>query len=213
QIAQLRESKVVVAGAGGLGGYVLEMLSRAGVGHLVVIDGDKFTSSNLNRQLLATEHTIGKNKALIAKDRIGEINSDLEVTAIPERFTQLTAGHVISGADVVVDCLDSVESRRILKQHSSEQNIPFIHGAVDSWQGQVTTILPGDKTFELLYPHDLETLAVQGNGPFLPAMIASVQAAECIKLLCDVGELLTNRVLRIDARTFDITIIETSQLT
>ena len=99
----LLNARVAVVGAGGLGGLVIELLARQGVGHLTVVDGDCFACHNLNRQILATEHTLGMNKALTAVSRVAEINPDVQVTTVPEMLTSDNAEEILSGADVIVD--------------------------------------------------------------------------------------------------------------
>ena len=110
QIKLLR-SCVGVLGCGGLGGYIIEMLARAGVGSLVLIDGDTFSESNLNRQLLCTEEKMGKNKAEAGRDRVQSINSVVEVRACTEYFRDENADALLQGCDLVLDALDNNTSR------------------------------------------------------------------------------------------------------
>ena len=126
---RLLRAKVAVIGAGGLGGHVIELLARQGVGCLLVMDGDCFTRHNLNRQILATEENLGQNKAVAAAARVAAINPDVEVIAVPELLTSTNGSRWLAGSDVIVDALDSLNSRRILFQAAQTLAIPVVHGA------------------------------------------------------------------------------------
>ncbi len=178
----LRKKTVAVIGCGGLGGYALEMLSRIGVGTIRAVDGDVFEPSNLNRQLLSSPDHLGVPKAEAAAARIRSINPDVTVCAIPVFMDKHNCRELIQGCDAVVDALDSIESRRILSEACNQLGIPYIYGAIQGWAGQVCVILPGDQTMKQLYP---EGTVVKDNSAlsFTPALCASVQVSQCIKLL------------------------------
>lgn len=197
-LESLRDRTVVVVGAGGLGGYVIEMLARFGVGHLRIIDGDVFDESNLNRQLLSREDNLGKSKVIEAKERVASVRSDVAVTVIDSRFTEDNASEVLKGADVVMDCVDNVEARFVMAETCSDLNIPMIHGAVGAWNGQVMTLMPGDDHLRKLYGDRNRKMSLIGAASFIPANIASVQVAECIKLLTGQGSLLKDTLKVID---------------
>lgn len=196
----LRRFKVCVIGCGGLGGYVIELLGRLGIGTITAVDGDVFEPSNLNRQLLSTEEELGNSKALAAADRMKKVNSDVTVHPIRAFVTEENCSDIIKGHDLVVDALDNMTARRLLENHCEKQDIPFIHGAIAGWYGQVSTIMPGDRTLQKIYPPD-ENKGVEtelGNPSFSPALVASIQAAEVLKVLLHRGELLRNKLLTID---------------
>ena len=192
--------KVCVVGCGGLGGYIIEMLGRLGIGHIIAVDGDVFEESNLNRQILSDVEVVGSQKALIAQQRMLKVNPLIKVDAITERLTQANGKQTLCDADIVVDALDSIESRLMLEALCEELNIPLIHGAISGWYGQVSTILPGDKLLSRFYAtKDLHgTEKKYGNPSFTPAMIASIQVSEVLKLLIGRGELLNRKILFID---------------
>lgn len=199
----LKNSSVCVVGCGGLGGYIIEMLARLGVGNITVIDGDRFDETNLNRQLNANEETIGISKALEAQKRVNLINSDVNVKARAGFLTQNNAINLLEYHDVVVDALDSIEMRFILQNTCASLNIPLVYGAIAGWYGQVATIMPGDHLLEKIYQGHREEqkkgLEVQlGNPSFTPALIASIQVSEVLKLLIHRGVLLRNKLLIID---------------
>lgn len=195
--ASLCKYKACIVGCGGLGGYIIEMLARLGIGHLTVVDGDVFEESNLNRQLLSDMESLGKSKALVAKDRISRVNPLIRVKAISERLTKDNGLEILAGHDVIVDALDSIETRLLIQKQAEELNIPLVHGAIAGWYGQVTTIFPGDKTLDLLYSNSgnrgLETEL--GNPSFTPALVASIEVSEVLKILINRGDLLRRKLL------------------
>jgi Dinucleotide-utilizing enzymes involved in molybdopterin and thiamine biosynthesis family 2 len=209
---KLRQSKVCVVGCGGLGGYIIEMLARLGIGNLTVIDGDRFDLSNLNRQLNANEDNIGLSKALEAQKRVNHINSEVNVRAIAGFINEKNAKGILEEHDVIVDALDSIEMRFIIEKTCESLNIPLVYGAIAGWYGQVATILPGDHLLSKIYPnHPEQTKGSEvelGNPSFTPALIASIQVSEVLKLLIGRGELLRNKLLLIDLLNQDIEYIK-----
>ena len=196
----LRGFKVCVIGCGGLGGYVIELLGRLGIGTITAVDGDVFEPTNLNRQLLSTEDVLGKSKALTAEERMKTVNSDVTVYPIQAFMTEENCDEIIRGHDAVVDALDNMNARRMLEIHCEKQNIPMIHGAIAGWYGQVSAIMPGDRTLEAIYPQNDNKGAETelGNPSFGPALIASIEVAETLKVLLRRGEILQKRLLTID---------------
>lgn len=200
---RLIEARVAVVGAGGLGGNVVELLARQGVGFLRIIDGDSFALHNLNRQLLATERTVGMNKAVVAAARVGEVNSDVEVHAVPAMFDQDNAEELLSTIDVAVDALDSIDCRLLLCRTARELNIPLVHAAIAGFTGQVKTVLPTGPGLERIYgttgsaDRGIET--VLGNPAATPALAAAIQVQEVVKLLTGIGKPLTDELLYFDA--------------
>ena len=199
---QLLQAKVAVVGAGGLGGHVIELLARQGIGFLTVIDGDCFVSHNLNRQVLATGKTLGQNKVAVAADRVAEINPAVSVTVHSSRLTEANAAEFLAGMDVIVDALDNFSSRRLLYQRAQELRIPLIHAAIAGFTGQVTTILPGDFAAATLF-EQTESLeqgveVSLGNPAATPAFAAAMQVQEAIKLITGIGQPLQGKILYFD---------------
>ncbi|GAB1427437.1 HesA/MoeB/ThiF family protein [Aminivibrio sp.] len=153
----LLQSSAAVIGCGGLGGYVAEILARAGVGRLVLVDSDVFDESNLNRQLLATEKTLGISKAREAVRRVEEINGSVAAEERQCRFDDYSAEGILDGIDVALDCLDNLPSRRTLYARCGERNIPVVTGAIGGFWGQVGVVLPGDPLMADFFP--------EGKGP------------------------------------------------
>lgn len=186
----LQKKRVLVAGCGGLGGYVIECLGRLGVGHMVVVDGDVFNETNLNRQLLSSHMNLGKPKVLAAQQRMQAINPLVKVDAHQVMLTEFNVPDLMKGCDLVVDALDNIPSRMVLLKAAREMNIPLVHGAIAGWYGQVYIVRPGDKELEMLYkgsPSDKGVEVDLGTLAFTASLVASMQAAEAVKLLLGVG--------------------------
>lgn len=193
----LRKKKIAVIGCGGLGGYIIEMLGRLGIGTIVAVDGDVFEETNLNRQILADVNSLGKNKASQAFERMKNVNPEINIISCASRFSTENAAEILEGCDLAMDALDNIESRILLESECEKRNITLIHGAISGWYGQVSTILPGDKTISKIYGN-IEEKAVSnnlGNPSFTPALVASYQVAEGIKVLIRRGELLSKKIL------------------
>ena len=147
----LRQRRVFLAGCGGLGGYLLEHLLRAGVGAITVCDGDTIVPSNLNRQLLCTQPLLGSLKAEAAAARIRSIHPEITVKAIADFFTQENADDLLTGCDLVMDGLDNPRSRLILETHCESLGVPIVHGAIRGWNAQVAVCPPGSGLLHRLY--------------------------------------------------------------
>jgi molybdopterin-synthase adenylyltransferase len=201
---------VCIIGCGGLGGYVIEMLARLGVGKLIAVDGDVFEESNLNRQILSETNKLGSSKALIAVERVNKINPFVDIMAITDRLTLENGAEIIKNANVVVDALDSVETRLILEGLCETANIPLVHGAIGGWYGQVTSIMPGDKTLSYFYKgKNLTGIETKlGNPSFTPALVASIEVSEVVKILISRGEILSQKMLLVDLLNNDFEVIQ-----
>lgn len=197
---RLRDFNVAVAGCGGLGGYLIEMLARLGVCHITAIDGDVFDVSNLNRQLLSLPENIGKSKALAAKERVADVNPEITVTTVESFLTKENATEILSGHHVICDALDSISARLLIQKAAEELEIPMVHAAIAGWHAQVCTIFPGERTLDRIYPVDFNKgeEADLGNPSFTPALAASIQVAEVLKILLGKDHLLRNKLLTIN---------------
>ena len=208
QQEELFEKRAAVIGCGGLGGYAIEMLARAGVGHIRVCDGDVFDETNLNRQLLCTENVLGKSKAKVAAERINAINSEAKAEPFSCNITEENASEILEDCDVVIDALDSVCGKMMLQEICRLYDIPMVHGAIGGWFGQITTIFPGNDTLSLIYGEGAEVSQELGNPSFSPAVIASIQASEAIKVLLESENVLMRKLLFVDLMTNDFQIVE-----
>ena len=174
--------RVLVVGCGGLGGHLIDMLARIGVGMLRVVDGDVFEPPNLNRQLLSEVPLLGVGKAKAAAAKISRVNPEISVEAVDSFLTEKNVRRLLLFCDVVLDGLDNIESRRILAKECERAGIPYIYGAVNGWVAQAAISMPGDHLVEKLYPEG-SVLKNKSVLSFTPALCASMQVSLCVKLL------------------------------
>lgn len=200
---RLLKSTVAVIGAGGLGGAVILFLARTGVGRLVVCDGDSFDESNLNRQLLADAHRLGRNKALCAAEEIKSVNPAVEVVTFPVWAAEDNLMEILGPAQVAVDCLDTMETRYMLEEAACRREIPFVHGAVAGLEGMLMTVYPKDPGLRGLYgpvpaekKDSAETLL--GVPAVTPALVAGLQATEVVNILLGRKPTARGRLLHLD---------------
>ncbi len=203
---KLSGSSALIAGCGGIGGYIMEYLTRAGIGALTVADGDVFSESNLNRQILSTAENIGKFKAEAAAERIRLIDPDIRVTPVNEYLTEENAASLMENVDIVMDALDNVESRLILEDAAAKTGRTIVHGAISGWELQVMLVPPGSGLLRQLYFRAPGQKNINPSLPVTPAACASFQAALALRYLCGhdtplKGSLLTGSLLDMD---FDI---------
>lgn len=178
----LRSKRILVAGCGGLGGHIIDQLSRIGVGYLRVVDGDVFEDSNLNRQLLSSVPLLGVSKAKAAREHIARVNPEIVADAVECFLTEDNVKDLIADCDVVMDALDNIPSRKILASACSDAGIPYIYGAISGWVAQAAVSMPGDNLVQTLYPEGT-VLRDKSVLSFTPALCASLQVSLCVKLL------------------------------
>lgn len=206
---QLLQARVGVVGLGGLGGAVIEILARTGVGSLILIDGDRFEDSNLNRQFLCTRTTANRSKAEAAAERVARINDSVQVDARAMFLDAENADRLLKGATVLVDCLDNIPTRFVLADTARTLGCPLVSAAVAGGAGFVTTVFPRDTGLEAVFgPRDragakgLE--ATLGCLSFAVTALAALEAAETIKALLGRGTLLRHRLMTVDLFSADI---------
>lgn len=197
---KLRDYKVAVVGCGGLGGYIIEMLARMGIGHITAIDGDVFEPHNLNRQLFSLPCNLGKPKAPEAKKRIEAVNPDVTVTEKQVMLDADNAEELLAGHDLICDALDNVNTRKLVAKTAARLNIPMVFGAIAGWYAQIGTIMPGNTLLDKIYPEGINKGAETqlGNPAFTPALAASLQVAEAVKVLLNKEGILKNKMLVLD---------------
>jgi molybdopterin/thiamine biosynthesis adenylyltransferase len=180
---RLLHAKVLVAGLGGLGGYVVEQLARCGTGTMIGVDADHFDETNLNRQLLADRNSVGLNKAEVAEKRVNAVNDAVEFQPHCCRVEDLGEKDY-SGVHLLYDCLDQIATKLYLQDMGERYDIPVVHGAIGGWYGQVAVVWPGSRLLQTLYGTKREGIErALGNPPFTPALIASLMVTEGIKVL------------------------------
>jgi len=203
---KLLASKVLVVGAGGLGSPASFYLAAAGVGNLKIIDDDRVERSNLQRQILHTEHSIGKPKVVSAKERLNALNPDVSVECIEERLTKNNVEAIFSDVDVVLDGTDNFATRYLINDACVKLGIANVHGSVYRFEGQVSIFWPakGGPCYRCLFPSPpppelAPSCAEAGVLGVLPGVIGTLQAVETIKILLNLGEPLLGRLIVYDA--------------
>ncbi len=211
---RLANARVAVVGAGGLGGHILLLLSRIGIGSLVAIDPDRFDETNLNRQALASIKALGRPKVRVAADTLAAVNPMVEIIAHETALDAENAPSLLSGVHAAADALDTIAGRRILAAAAKKLKIPLVHGAVAGFEGQVTTLYPEDPGLESVYgrPEESDNHSpapehVLGVPALAPALIAALQAMEIVKLLLNRGQPLRNRMLYADMDAADFEVL------
>jgi molybdopterin/thiamine biosynthesis adenylyltransferase len=199
---RLKQAVVFVAGAGGLGSPVILYLAAAGVGCLRVCDSGRVEPSNLNRQILYSEHDIGKAKAGAARRTVRKLNPFVHVVPLNQNITGRTVSSVVADSHLMVDCLDNFETRYVLNAFAVENRIPLIHGGVRGFEGQLSFIHPPHTPcLACMVPEEPpleETFPVLGATA---GVIGSLQALEALKYLTGTGDLLAGRMLFWNGRT------------
>ena len=197
-------SSILIVGAGGLGGYVLELLVRSGVGTCLIADGDVFEESNLNRQILGGMDHLGTSKLEAARERVKRINPFTRLELCPVFLESSDLPDTLQGVDLILDCLGGTDFRRDLLQAAQKHGCKLITGFVAGKTGLACTVYPGDKDPAAFWPDGLEQGAedILGNLATIVCMIASIQAQEAIYVLSGQKPQLRNKVLLADLETF-----------
>ena len=195
---KLKQAKVFIAGAGGLGSPASMYLATAGVGVIRVVDHDKVELSNLNRQVLHWDEDIAKSKVDSATEKLKRLNQGVKIEAIEEMITEANISQLVAGFDLIVDAMDNLPTRYLLNKTAIDHEKPFFHGAVYGFEGRAMTIMPGKSACLWCVYRGRVT---RGKFPVIgvaPAVTGCIQATEVIKYITGIGELLTNRVLVYD---------------
>ncbi|TXD31884.1 molybdopterin-synthase adenylyltransferase MoeB [Lujinxingia vulgaris] len=202
--SKLLDSKVLLLGAGGLGSPVAMYLAAAGVGTIGLIDNDVVDRSNLQRQILHTDESVGTPKVESARARINALNPDVDVRTYETWLSSENVLEIFEGYDVVVDGGDNFATRYLVNDACVHLGIPNVHGSVYRFEGQVTSFVPHQgPCYRCLYPEPpppelAPSCQEAGVLGVLPGVIGMLQAIEVIKLLVDVGEPLAGRLLTFD---------------
>ena len=193
---KLNNSKVLVAGCGGLGSTVIANMCSMGIGTIGLVDNDTLELSNLNRQFIHKFENIGKDKISSTKSWVNSYNPEVKIVAFNTKFDKNNGIGIVQDFELILDCFDSYESKFLLNKACAKSNKPLIHGGVTEFFGQVTTIIPNETAcLNCLFP-DSET-AYTVKGVISPAVstIASIQSMEAAKYLLELDGLLKNELL------------------
>jgi molybdopterin-synthase adenylyltransferase len=196
---------VLIVGAGGLGSPAALYLAAAGVGRIVLCDGDEVDLSNLQRQLLHEDARIGENKAESGRAALARVNPLVEVQALPRRLEAEDLLAQVANVDIVLDCCDNFTTRHAVNRACVAMRKPLVSGAAVRFEGQVSVFdlsTPQAPCYHCLFPEgeDVAELRCAVTGIFAPltGIIGATQAAEALKLLARCGESLQGRLLLLD---------------
>lgn len=211
---KLLNARVLVIGAGGLGCPVLQNLAAAGVGTIGIVDGDLVEETNLHRQLLYTLNDCGKSKAITAAEKIQELNPEVKVRVFAEFFNEQNAAQMVQDYDIIVDCTDSIGVRYLMNDVAVAKRIPVVYSSIYKFEGQVSVFnYKNGPSYRCLFPEssDLKTTpncVTTGVLGVLPNTLGAFQATEVLKIILEIGEVLSGKLLIYDALHFQTQIID-----
>jgi len=202
---KLMAARVLIIGIGGLGSPTALYLASAGVGHLTLVDHDVVELSNLQRQVMHRDNDIGKAKVDSAKNNLLQHNPNTSIETINTKLDEDTLDHEVSQADVVIDATDNFESRYAINKACVVNHTPLVSGAAIRFDGQISVFTNHDQNspcYSCLYPNTTDNTeeTCSENGVLAPivGVIGSMQALECIKLICEIGDPIAGRMLMFD---------------
>ncbi len=208
---KLKAASVLIVGVGGLGSPIAMYLAAAGVGRLGLVDADVVDESNLQRQIVHGQHTVGRLKVESARERLLDLNPHIRVDVYPVRLTRDNALDILRPYDIVVDGTDNFPTRYLLNDACVFLGKPFVYGSIYRFDGQVSVFdARRGPCYRCLFPqppppHLVPTCGMGGVFGVLPGVVGTIQATEVLKLILGIGEPLIGRLLLYDAldMTFD----------
>jgi adenylyltransferase/sulfurtransferase len=212
---KISESKVFIAGAGGLGTPVAAYLTAAGVGTLIICDHGRIKISNLNRQIFYKESEINRKKVEVLSEKLAYLNSSVKIVPIAESINEDSVVKLLADADIIVDCLDNIKTRMILNNHIIKTSQPLIHAGVSGMSAQVTVIHPPHTPcLQCIYTH-LEGTIKEDLSPPVAGPVCSIaggmQALEVMKIITGTARSLKGKLLFYDGINMDVQIINISR--
>ena len=214
---KLKDAKVLVIGAGGLSCPVLQYLTAAGVGKIGIIDGDKIEQSNLQRQILFNHDDIGKYKAEVAAQKLSLLNPYIELQPYLVMLDKKNALKLFTDYDIIVDGSDNFPTRYLTNDAAVITGKPLVFGSIFKFDGQVSVFnYKNGPTYRCLYPEspspeEVPNCSEIGVLGVLPGIIGAFQANEVLKMICEIGEVLSGKILSFDALTMQQVILKFSK--
>ncbi len=211
---KLSKAKVLVIGAGGLGCPVLQYLAAAGVGSLGIMDFDIVSESNLQRQILFGKSSLGLNKAIAAKERLEDLNDSISIRSFTKKLTHKNAISLFNFYDIIVDGTDNFASRYLINDASIITRKPLVYAGIYKFEGQVSVFnYKGGPSYRCLFPNppkegEIPNCSEVGVLGILPGIIGTMQANEVLKLILEIGDLLSGKVLYYNALTAQSTTLK-----
>lgn len=211
---KLKEARVLVIGAGGLGCPVLQYLAAAGVGTIGIADFDKVSESNLHRQILFNSDEIGQYKAEVAARKLAHQNPFVQFQVHLQGITVQNALELVAQYDVVVDGSDNFPTRYLVNDACALQQKPLVFGSIFKFEGQATVFhYKNGPSYRCLFPeppspHEVPSCSEVGVLGVLPGLIGTIQATEAIKVICGIGDVLSGRLFMLNSLTVEVSTIK-----
>ena len=211
---KLQNARVLVIGAGGLGCPVLQNLAAAGVGTIGIVDGDVVDETNLHRQLLYTLKDCGKSKVEVAKKVILELNPEIKVNVYRDFFGTQNAFEIVSDYQIIVDCTDTLAVRYLINDVAVVKKIPVVYASIYKFQGQVSVFnYKNGPSYRCLFPEQeglntVPSCVESGVLGVLPNTLGTLQATEVLKIILEIGTVLSGKLLIYDALHFQTQTID-----
>jgi molybdopterin/thiamine biosynthesis adenylyltransferase/rhodanese-related sulfurtransferase len=214
---KLKTAKVLIVGAGGLGCPVLQYLVAAGVGTIGIVDDDVIDISNLHRQILYGIHDVGKPKAIIAKQKLEQLNPFVVINTYEERLTAENAGKLIANYNLVIDGSDNFTTRYLVNDTCMELGKTLVFGSIFKFEGHISVFnYNHGPDYRDVFPEAPADDAVPncdeiGVIGVLPGMIGTYMANEAIKIICGIGEVLSGKFLTLNALDNNVSIFNVTK--
>ena len=211
---KLQNARVLVIGAGGLGCPVLQNLAAAGVGNIGIVDGDVVDETNLHRQLLYTLKDCRNSKAETAKKAILEVNPEIKVNVFAEFFSNENAVEIVQDYQIIVDCTDTLAVRYLINDVAVVKKIPVVYASIYKFEGQVSVFnYKSGPSYRCLFPgqeglNSVPNCIESGVLGVLPNTLGAFQSTEVLKIILEIGEVLSGKLLIYDALHFQTQIID-----
>jgi len=208
--ARILATHALIIGAGGLGSPAALYLASAGIGRITLVDDDTVDFTNLQRQILHTQVRVGMAKVESGRQALSAINPDIEIIPLQQRLSGAALDALVATVDIVLDCTDNFSTRHAINRACVHHRKPLVSGAAIRFDGQISVydLRRNDSPcYHCLFPEgdDVEEVRCAVMGVFAPltGIIGTMQAAEALKLAAGIGEVLTGRLLLLDALTMD----------
>ncbi|MFI3172917.1 MAG: ThiF family adenylyltransferase [Eubacteriales bacterium] len=210
--AKLQDARVLVIGAGGLGCPVLTYLTASGVGDIKVIDEDIVSESNLNRQFIYRKEDIGEPKAMLAVARMKVQNSNVKICGEVTRVDLNNVDRLVTSVDVVVDCVDNIETRLLVNEACMKARVPLVEAGIQDFYGFVTVVSPEHACLECMGFQNNTAKRITPTIGATAGIIGSMQALECIKIILGLDTIAYGKMLQYDGLygTIDVVPIQKS---
>jgi molybdopterin/thiamine biosynthesis adenylyltransferase/rhodanese-related sulfurtransferase len=208
----LKNAKVLMVGAGGLGCPVLQYLAAAGVGEIGIIDHDVVEITNLHRQILYNPQDIGINKAIVASEKIKALNPAAKINTYPTKLVVENCESIFKNYDLIIDGSDNFPTRYLINDTCVKLNKTLIFGAIDRFEGQVSVFnYQNGPNYRNIYPNEIANNTIQNCSEIgvintLPAIVGSIMANEAIKVTCQLDHILSGKILAINALDYQFKI-------